>query len=61
MKITIEFDNQDEAIEAMNARKFLSAIEDADNYLRSCLKHGDNTEAVEEILEHARRMLRWEE
>ena len=61
MKITIEFDDIEDAKEAMNARKYLSAISDADNYLRSCIKHGDNTEAVEQILEHARRMLRWEE
>jgi hypothetical protein len=61
MKITIEFDDQCDAIQALNAGKYLSAISDADNYLRSCIKHGDNTEAVEIILEHARSMLRWEE
>lgn len=61
MKITIEYDNEEEAKEALNARKYLSAIEDADNYLRSCLKHGENTEAVEIILEHARSLLRWGE
>ena len=61
MKITIKFDHEDDALHALNAGKYLLAISDADNYLRSCIKHGDNTEAVEEILEHARRMLRWEE
>jgi len=61
MKITIEYDHEDDALEALNARKYLSAIADADNYLRSCLKHGDNTEAVEVILEHARGLLRWQE
>jgi hypothetical protein len=61
MEITIEFEYQDDALEALNARKYLSAIEEADNYLRSCIKHGDNTEAVEAILQHARSLLRWEE
>jgi hypothetical protein len=61
MKIAIEYDNEEDAKEALNAGKYLSAISDADNYLRSCIKHGDNTEAVEIILEHARSMLRWEE
>jgi hypothetical protein len=61
MKITIEFDHEDDALTALNARKYLSAIEEADNYLRSCLKHGDNTEAVEVVLEHVRSLLRWEE
>jgi hypothetical protein len=61
MKITIEFDDIEDAKEAMNARKYLTAIEDAYNYLRSCIKHGDNTEEVVVILEHARAMLRWEE
>lgn len=61
MKITIEFDHEDDALHALNARKHLSAIEDADNYLRSCIQHGDNTEEVVVILEHARAMLRWQE
>jgi hypothetical protein len=61
MKITIEYDHEDDALEALNARKYLSAIEEADNYLRSCLKHGDNTEAVKAILEFTRERLRWQE
>ena len=61
MKITLEFDNHEEALDALNAQKYLAAISEADNYLRSCIKHGDNTDAVEEILLHARRMLIWQE
>lgn len=61
MKITIEFEDKDSAIEAMNAGKYLSAIEDADNYLRSCLKHGDHTDGVVTTLEHVRSLLRWGE
>ena len=60
MKITIEYDDIEDAKLALNAIKYLSAIEEADNYLRSCLKHGDNTDAVEVILEHVRELLRWE-
>lgn len=58
MKIILEFDHEDDALTALNARKYLSAIAAADNYLRSCLKHGDNTEAVDGILEHAMELLR---
>ena len=61
MRITIEYDEVEDVKEALNARKDLSAIEDAYNYLCSQVKHGDNTEAVEVILDHVRSLLRWEE
>lgn len=61
MKITLEFDNHEEALDALNAPKYLTAIDAADSYLRNCMKHGDNTDEVEEILLHARRMLIWQE
>jgi hypothetical protein len=62
MKITIEFEHEEEAIEALNGVKYFQAITDADNYLRSCLKHGDNPDNVIRILEHARELLRsWKE
>lgn len=60
MKITIEFDTQDEALEAMNAGKYLAAMSDADNYLRSCLKHNEYEDGIEKLLEHVRSLLRVE-
>lgn len=60
MKITIEYDNESDALLALNAGKYAAAIDDADSYLRSQLKHGDWDEKVDEMLEHARALLRWE-
>ena len=58
MKITIQYEHEEEAMEALNGTKYFQAITDADNYLRSCLKHGDNADNVITILEHARELLR---
>ena len=61
MKITIEYDDIEDAKLALNAIKYLSAIEEADNYLRSCLKHGDNDDSMVTVMEHVRDLLRWRE
>ena len=60
MKITIEYEEKDEALDALNAGKILSALEEADNYLRGQLKHGDWEEKVCAAFEHARDLLRWQ-
>lgn len=60
MKVTIEFDEIEDAKAALNSLKYISAIDETDNYLRSQIKHGDWDEKVYEMLEHARALLRWE-
>ena len=63
MKITIEYEHEEErALEALNGFRYLRAIDDADRYLSSFLKHGDNADGVITILEHVRQLLRsWKE
>lgn len=63
MKVTIEYDDKDEAIQALNAEKWQGAMWKLDRELRGIVKHGyiGNREATEceiETYEKCREMLR---
>jgi hypothetical protein len=63
MKVTIEYDDKDEAIQALNAEKWQGAMWKLDQELRGILKHGyiGNQEATDcEFLVYTkcRKMLR---
>lgn len=63
MKITIEYDDKDEAIQAINAERWQGALWKLDQNLRGIVKHGyiGNREATEcEILafDKCRMMIR---
>lgn len=63
MKITIEFEDKDEAIQALNAERWQGAMWKLDQELRSIVKHGyiGNREATNcevECSEQLRKMLR---
>ena len=49
MKIILEFDNQEEANEAINGYRFKRALQDYDNYLRQQIKYNDKL-GEEELL-----------
>lgn len=57
MKVTIEFDNEDEAIQALNASKLNSLIFEFDQYLRGEIKYGDHTEEICDHYEAVRERL----
>jgi hypothetical protein len=46
MKVTLEFDDQDEAITALNAVYWKQIVRDLDEYLRLRIKHSDEDETV---------------
>ena len=53
MKITLEYDNQDEAEEAMNGWRKQVAIDEVDNaLLRPNDKHGYDDQEINTILSH---------
>ena len=63
MKITIEFEDKDEAIQALNADRWQGAMWKLDQELRGIVKHGyiGNREATEceiEVYNKCREMLR---
>ena len=63
MKITIEFEDKDEAIQALNAEKWQGALWQLDQKLRGIVKHGiignrDATETEMECFDKCREMLR---
>lgn len=63
MKITIEFEDKDEAIQALNADRWQGALWKLDQNLRGIVKHGyiGNREATEceiETFDQCRKMLR---
>ena len=63
MKITIEFEDKDEAIQALNADRWQGAMWKLDQNLRGIVKHGyiGNREATEceiEVYNQCRMMLR---
>lgn len=63
MKVTIEFDNEQDAIQALNAGAWYNAAWSLDQELRGIVKHGyiGNREATEcemEVYEKCREMLR---
>ena len=63
MKITIEYDNEQEAIQALKAGNWSHAMWQLDQELRSIVKHGyiGNREATDcevECYEQCRKMLR---
>ena len=58
MKVTIEFDNEDEAIQALNASKLYAIIFEFDQYLRGEVKYGDHTEEIYDHYEAVRERLR---
>lgn len=49
MKIIIEYDNEQEAIQALNAERWQGAMWQLDQWMRGIVKHGyiDNREATE--------------
>jgi hypothetical protein len=63
MKITIEYDNEQEAIQALNAGNWQQAMWQLDQELRGIVKHGyiENREATDceiETFSKCRKMLR---
>ena len=63
MKITIEFDDKDEAIQALNAERWQGAMWKLDQELRGIVKHGyigsrEATECEMECFDKCREMLR---
>lgn len=63
MKITIEFEDKDEAIQALNAERWQGALWKLDQELRGIVKHGyiGNREATNcevECYDQCRKMLR---
>lgn len=63
MKITIEFEDKDEAMQALNADRWQGAMWKLDQELRGIVKHGyiGNREATEceiETFDQCRKMLR---
>jgi hypothetical protein len=46
MKVILEFDDQDEAMTALNAVYWKQLIHDLDNDLRYAIKHSDEDETV---------------
>jgi hypothetical protein len=64
MKVTIEFDNEQEAIQALNAGAWYNAAWSLDQELRGIVKYGgyignrEVTECEMEVYEKCREMLR---
>lgn len=63
MKVTIEYDDKDEAIQALNADRWQGAMWKLDQNLRGIVKHGyiGNREATDcemEVYNQCRMMLR---
>jgi hypothetical protein len=64
MKVTIEFDNEQEAIQALNAGSWYNAAWSLDQELRGIVKYGgyignrEVTECEMEVYEKCREMLR---
>jgi hypothetical protein len=63
MKVTIEYDNEHEAIQALNADRWQGALWKLDQNLRSIVKHGfigsrEATECEVEAYDQCRKMLR---
>jgi hypothetical protein len=59
MKVILEFSEDDayEAKMALRASELAAAIDEARNYIRGILKHGDPSDEVEKHLEHIRGLL----
>ena len=53
-KIILEFDNIQDAQIAINGLKYLSALQDMDNYLRNQCKYNDLREDVHDAINAAR-------
>jgi hypothetical protein len=58
MKVIIEFDDQDEAMTALNAVYWKKIVRDLDEYLRRRIKHSDEDETVrQEIRDRLHELL----
>jgi len=58
MKVILEFDDQDEAMTALNAVYWKKIVRDLDEYLRRRIKHSDEDETVrQEIRDKLHEML----
>ena len=57
MKITIEFDDVEDAMVAMDGVRYKSALWDLDQYLRSRIKYEELTDEAHSALEEARSKL----
>lgn len=58
MKVTIEFDDQDEAITAINANHWKELVRDLDENLRYTIKHSDKDEtARQEVRDNLHELL----
>lgn len=55
MKITLEFENYEEAEHHLNGFDYRIALEDFHNWLRSQLKHGELTEAKWSVYEEIQK------
>lgn len=57
MKITVEFDSEEDALMALKGWRLHSLLEEVDAYCRSLLKHGEIDESVEHHLSQIREMI----
>ncbi len=57
MKITIEFDDKEDALAAMKAYDYLCVITEIDNYCRGILKHSDCGDEVASHFDKIRNMI----
>lgn len=58
MKVTIEFEDQDEAITAINANHWKELVRDLDENLRYTIKHSDKDEtARQEVRDNLHELL----
>ncbi len=58
MKVTLEFDDQDEAMTALNSVYWKSVVFNLDQYLRNTIKHSDEDETVrQEIRDRLHELL----
>jgi hypothetical protein len=63
MKVTIEYDNEQDAIQALKAERWQGALWKLDQELRGIVKHGyigsrEATECEVEVYDQCRKMLR---
>lgn len=58
MKVTIEFDEEQDAILALQATNWYNVVFEFDQYLRGEIKHGDHSYEIHDHYEAIRERLR---
>jgi hypothetical protein len=57
MRVTLEFDDEQEAVLAMNGAKYLAMLQDIRDHVRSKLKYTDCSPEVVDHLEQVRALI----